>query len=267
MILQASGATVRYPGAERNALTDAELGIAAGELVAVVGPNGGGKTTLVRALLGLSPLTSGTVTLDGRPIHSWRRGELAQVVALVPQLEDTPFSWRVGEIVGFGRYARRGPLEAMRPEDIAAVDRALERCDVGTLRTRRIETLSGGEWQRVRIARALAQEPRILVLDEPTASLDLGHEMELFELVSRLVTGGLAALVVTHDLNLASRYAARILLLDGGRLVATGPPGEVMRADLLSRVFRWPVAVARLEDGSPQVLALRPGSEQQSHYS
>jgi iron complex transport system ATP-binding protein len=266
MILQASGATVRYPAAAGNALTDAEFSIGAGELVAVVGPNGGGKTTLVRALLGLAPLARGTVTLDGRPIHAWRRGELARVIALVPQLEDTPFSWRVGEIVGFGRYARRGPLEAMGADDIAAVDRALVRCDVVSLRARRIETLSGGEWQRVRIARALAQEPELLVLDEPTASLDLGHEMELFELVSGLVASGLAALVVTHDLNLASRYAGRILLLDGGRLVAAGPPGEVLRADLLSRVFRWPVAVRPLEDGTPQVLALRPGPER-SHYS
>jgi ABC-type cobalamin/Fe3+-siderophores transport system ATPase subunit len=266
MILQANGVTVRYPAATVNALSEAEFSIGAGELVAVVGPNGGGKTTLVRALLGLAPLAQGTVTLDGKPIQAWRRGELARIVALVPQLEDTPFSWRVGEIVGFGRYARRGPLEAMGADDIAAVDRALERCDVVSLRSRRIETLSGGEWQRVRIARALAQEPQLLVLDEPTASLDLGHEMALFELVSGLVAGGLAALVVTHDLNLASRYAARILLLDGGRVVAAGTPGEVLRAELLSRVFRWPVAVRPLEDGAPQVLALRPGPEQ-SHYS
>lgn len=266
MILQAKGATVRYPAATADSLTDADIAIGAGELIAVVGPNGGGKTTLVRALLGLAPLTRGSVTLDDKPIHTWRRSELAQVIALVPQLEDTPFSWRVGEIVGFGRYARRGPLEAMRPEDTAAVDRALERCDVASLRDRRIETLSGGEWQRVRIARALAQEPQLLVLDEPTASLDLGHEMELFELVSRLVAGGLAALVVTHDLNLASRYAGRILLLDGGRLIAAGPPGLVLRADLLSRVFRWPVAVMPLGDGTPQVVALRPG-EDPPHYS
>lgn len=266
MKLQASGATVRYPSAAADALAGADFGIAAGELVAVVGPNGGGKTTLVRALLGLAPLAHGTVTLNDKPIHTWRRRELAQVIALVPQLEDTPFSWRVGEIVGFGRYARRGPLEAMRREDTEAVDRALERCDVAQLRTRRIETLSGGEWQRVRIARALAQEPQLLVLDEPTASLDLGHEMELFELVSRLVAGGLAALVVTHDLNLASRFAGRVLLLDGGRVAAAGPPAAVIRADLLSRVFRWPVAVVPLEDGTPQVLALRPGTER-PHYS
>ena len=261
MNLSARGATVRYPGAAAEALADADLTLAAGELVAVVGPNGGGKTTLVRALLNLAPLVRGSVSLDGRPIQEWRRGELARNVALVPQREDTPFSWRVEELVGFGRYARRGPLEAMGPDDTAAVERALTRCDVIEFRERRIETLSGGEWQRVRIARALAQEPRLLVLDEPTASLDLGHEMELFELVRRLVAEGLAALVVTHDLNLAARYADRMLLLDGGRIAASGPPEAVMQAELLSRVFRWPVAVMPLLGGPPQVLALRPGQD------
>jgi iron complex transport system ATP-binding protein len=259
MKLDARGATVRYANALREALIDADLSVAGGELVGVVGPNGGGKTTLIRALLGLAPLVRGEVTLNGRSVTAWRRRELARVVALVPQLEETPFSWRVEEIVGFGRYARRGPLEALSAEDRAAVDRALARCDVEALRTRRIETLSGGEWQRVRIARALAQEPELLVLDEPTASLDLGHEMELFELVHRLVEEGLAALVVTHDLNLASRYAARMLLLEAGRVVASGPPAEVMRAELLSRVFRWPVAVQALGEGAPHVIALRPG--------
>ena len=261
MNLTAQGATVRYPGAAADALADADLTLSAGELVAVVGPNGGGKTTLIRALLNLAPLARGSVSLDGRPIQGWRRGELARIVALVPQREDTPFSWRVLEIVGFGRYARRGPLEAMGPDDTAAVERALTRCDVAEFRERRIETLSGGEWQRVRIARALAQEPRLLVLDEPTASLDLGHEMELFELVRRLVGEGLAALVVTHDLNLAARYADRMLLLDGGRIAASGPPETVLQAELLSRVFRWPVAVMPLVGGPPQVLALRPGQD------
>lgn len=262
MILSAEGVSVRYHGAATEALTDVDFSLGAGELVAVAGPNGCGKTTLARALLGLVPLERGTVTLDGKPVALWRRSELAQVAALVPQREETPFSWRVSEMVGFGRYARRGPLSPLDQEDRLAVVQALERCDVSTLAGRRVETLSGGEWQRVRIARALAQQPRVLVLDEPTASLDLGHEMELFELVRGLAAEGLAALVISHHLNVVARYAQRMLLLDAGRSAAAGPPGEVLQAALVSRVFRWPVSVVPLEEGAPQVVPLRPAPRQ-----
>lgn len=262
MILRAEGVSVRYPAAPADALVDVALSLGAGELVAVAGPNGCGKTTLVRALLGLVPLRRGAVTLDDLPVAAWRRAELAQTVALVPQREETPFSWRVEDMVGFGRYARRGALSPLTREDRLAVARALERCDVSGLAGRRVETLSGGEWQRVRIARALAQEPRLLVLDEPTVSLDLGHEMELFELVHGLVAEGLAALVVSHHLNLVARYAGRMLLLEAGRAAAVGPPATVLNAELLSRVFRWPVSIAVLPppEGAPQIVPLRPGT-------
>lgn len=257
MIVAAKDLAVRYGRADSDALSGIDLVLARGELVAVAGPNGSGKTTLIRGLLGLTELVRGTVLVEGRPLHSWRREDLAQLVALVPQREETPFSWRVLEMVGFGRYARLGALSPMSREDRRAVEEAMVRCDVAHLAHRTVETLSGGEWQRVRIARALAQEPRLLILDEPTASLDLGHEMALFELVQKLVGEGLAGLVVTHHLNLAARYADRILLLDNGRLVAAGSPVEVMLPDTLSRVFRWPVTVVTQED-APQVVPLRP---------
>ncbi len=259
MILQAEGATVWYPGASGPAVQDVDLTLAPGEMMAVVGPNGGGKTSLVHGMLGLVPLRGGRVTLEGRSIAAWTRKELAQRVSLVPQREDTPFSWRVEEMVGFGRYAHLGPLSPMSPADHEAIEQALVRCDITGLRRRTVETLSGGEWQRVRIARALAQTPALLVLDEPTASLDLGHEMELFELIAALVKEGLSALVVTHHLNLAARYADRMLLIESGRVVAAGTPVEVMRPDLLSRVFRWPVSVASLE-GAPHVVPARQDS-------
>jgi ABC-type cobalamin/Fe3+-siderophores transport system ATPase subunit len=258
MILRAEGVSVHYPGAPAEALSEVDLSLEPGELVAVAGPNGCGKTTLVRALLGLVPVQRGRVTLNDTAVARWKRAELAQVVALVPQREETPFSWRVAEMVGFGRYAKRGALSPMTRQDREAVEQALARCDVSTLAQRRVETLSGGEWQRVRIARALAQQPRLLVLDEPTASLDLGHEMELFELVRGLVAEGLAALVVSHHLNVVARYAGRMLLLDRGRTAAAGSPLEVMQAELLSRVFRWPVSTVLLEEGSPQIVTLRP---------
>lgn len=257
MIIRASNLSVQYRGQPRLALAQASIELAGGELVAVVGPNGCGKTTLLRALLGTVPIHQGEVVLSDRPLAQWRRMELARLIALVPQREESPFSWRVEEMVGFGRYVWRGPLSAMTAEDHRAVRDAIARCDLESFRDRRVETLSGGEWQRVRVARALAQQARVLFLDEPTASLDLGHEMELLELVRKLVGAGMAALVVTHQLNLAARFADRILLLSEGQVMASGSPAEVMRAELLSRVFRWPVSVGVSPEGRPQVVPLR----------
>jgi iron complex transport system ATP-binding protein len=227
--------------------------------VAVAGPNGSGKTTLVRALTGLTPLEAGEVLVEGRPLGRWARGELARVLGVVPQREEIAFPLLVEETVLLGRYARLGPLAAPSRADRVAVQAALERCDVAGLARRPVDSLSGGEWQRVRLARALAQEPRALVLDEPTASLDVRHEMELLELVRRLVDGGMAGLVITHQLNLAARFADRMLLLDRGRLAAEGTPAEVLTRETLGRVFEWPVAVTTWCDGSPQVVPLRTG--------
>jgi iron complex transport system ATP-binding protein len=142
--------------------------------------------------------------------------------------------------------------------DRAAVERALERCDIVALAARPVDSLSGGEWKRVRIARALAQEPRALILDEPTASLDVRHEMELLELIRTLVDDGLAGLVITHHLNLAARFAHRIILLDRGRVMADGSPAAVLQPDIVSRVFEWPVRITAGYDGAPQVVPLRP---------
>jgi iron complex transport system ATP-binding protein len=145
----------------------------------------------------------------------------------------------------------------VRPEDRAAADRALERCDVTALAHRWLWTLSGGEYQRVRLARALAQEPRLLVLDEPTTSLDVRHEMELFQLVRELARGqGLAVLLITHQVNLAARFADQLLLLAGGRCAARGAPDAVVRREIVEPVFGWPVAIERFEN-RPQMIPLR----------
>ncbi len=257
MILEAIGATVRYRGAASPALNNVDCQVAGAELVAVVGPNGSGKTTLVRALLGLLPLEAGSVLVDGRPVGTWSRAALARVVGVVGQQEEAVFRLTVRETVMLGRYAHLGPLAAPRQADLDAVTAALQRCDIVELADRPIDSLSGGEWKRVRVARALAQEPRALVLDEPTASLDIRHEMELFELVRQLVNGGIAGLVITHHLNRAGRFADRVLLLDRGAVIANGTPHAVMNRETLSRVFDWPVAVTTWSDGSPQVVPLR----------
>jgi iron complex transport system ATP-binding protein len=264
VILEARSATARYDAHAPLALDQVSCQVASSELVAVVGPNGSGKTTLVRALLGLLPLESGTATVDGRAVSAWSRRSLARVVGVVGQQEEAVFPLTVAETVMLGRYAHLGALGVPREVDREAVKSALLRCDILMLANRPIDSLSGGEWKRVRVARALAQEPRALVLDEPTASLDIRHEMELFELIRQLVDTGLAGLVITHHLNLAARFADRILLLDRGAVVAAGEPRTVMTRNTLSRVFDWPVAVTTLSDGSPQVVPLRPGERNQN---
>ena len=258
MILEGRDLTVRFPGAVRPALTGVSAGLPRGELLAVVGPNGSGKTTLLRALLGLAPCERGQAWLKGRSVADWSREEIARAVGVVTQREEHLFPLRVREAVMLGRYARLGPVRPEGAADHAAVDLAMRRCDVDWLEHRLVDTLSGGEWQRVRVARALAQEPEALVLDEPTAALDVRHEMEVFELIRRLVTDGLAGLIVTHHLNLASRYADRMLLLSEGVVAAEGAPADVLRQEIVTRVFGWPVAVSAWPDGSPQVAPLRP---------
>lgn len=255
MILRADAVTAGY---REPVLRDVTCAVEPGSLLAVVGPNGSGKTTLLRVLLGLLPPAAGSVALDGRPLGEWSRREIARVVGVVGQREEEAFPLRVEEAVFLGRYPHLGALEAPRAADLAAVEDAMARADVLRLRDRPTDQLSGGEAQRVRVARALAQEPALLVLDEPTSWLDLRHEMQLFELVRGLADQGLGALLITHHLNLAARYADRMLLLDAGRVVALGPPADVLTADAVSRVFRWPVARTAWSDGSPQVVPLRP---------
>jgi ABC-type cobalamin/Fe3+-siderophores transport system ATPase subunit len=257
VILEARSISVRYRIDRALALSEVSCGLSPGELVAVLGPNGSGKTTLLRALLGLVPLERGVTLVDGRPVGDWPRRLLARTVGVVGQQEETVFPLTVAETVMLGRYAHLGPLSAPGARDREAVATAMERCDVAQLAGRSVDSLSGGEWKRVRVARALAQEPRALLLDEPTASLDVRHEMELFELVARLVGDRLACLVITHDLNLAARFAHRIVLLDSGSVVAAGAPTEVLTPEILTRVFEWPVAVTRWSDGSPQLVPLR----------
>jgi iron complex transport system ATP-binding protein len=165
------------------------------------------------------------------------------------------FPQRVRETVALGRYPHLSTWRAAGPADDAAVLRALERCDLRLLADRWVSTLSGGEYQRVRIARALAQEPRLLVLDEPTTSLDLEHEMALFELARALADDGLGVLLITHHINLAARYADRILVLSRGIAVAEGE-ATVLTREVVEAVFAWPVRVEPF-DGRPQIIPLR----------
>jgi iron complex transport system ATP-binding protein len=242
---EARDLVVRYAPGTPPALNGVSMVVEEGAFYAVLGPNGSGKSTLLRALLGVVRPHTGEVSLRGIPLDRWHRRELARTVGVVPQLESVAFPLTVRELVAMGRYPHLGPLRAEGEADRIAIRQALEQCDVARLRERPITTLSGGELQRVRIARALAQEPRALALDEPTASLDIRHEMSIFELLRRSVDEGLTVLVVTHNLNIAARFADRLLVLDRGKVAAEGVAEDVLTEEVLGRVYQWPVSVQR----------------------
>lgn len=231
---------------------------AAGRITAVVGPNGSGKSTLVRALLGRIAPTRGRVLVDGVPLASLDRRAVAGTMAVVPQREEPAFPMDVRDFIALGRYPHGGAFSGHSAEDHAAIARAVERASVREFLGRRTDELSGGEWQRVRIARALAQGGRALVLDEPTTFLDIAHEMAVFELLDSLAREGHAVLLVSHQLNLVARFADHIVLLHHGSIAAAGTPAEVMRGEVLERVYEWPLVVSRDPAvGAPVLVPLR----------
>jgi iron complex transport system ATP-binding protein len=249
---------VRYPRAEREALSDVSFTAPRGMITAVVGPNGSGKSTVVRTLVGRMAPSRGSIRLDGDSLHDVPRHARARRIAFVTQREELAFPVLVEEYAALGRFPHLGLWRAAGAADRRAVDRALEEAGVGELRARRLDALSGGEWQRVRLARALAQGGDALVLDEPTAFLDVAHEMSVFELLDRLARGGRAILLVSHQLNLVARFAAVLVLLRQGSVVATGTPNDVMQAPTLERVYDWPLLVTHDPlVGAPALVPLR----------
>lgn len=264
VVFAARGLSFRYPGAARDAVAGIDLAVRAGEFIALLGPNGSGKSTLLRLLLGSLRATHGAVLYGGRNVEEWPRAELARRIGVVTQTEEIAFPITVRELVAMGRYPYLGAWRRETADDRRAITRALDRCEVGALAGRSVLELSGGERQRARLARALAQQPRSLVLDEPTAALDIAHEMSLFELLAALSRDGATVLVVTHHINLAARYARRLALLDAGRIVADGEPAAVLTRDTIETVYQWPVRI-RIEEGAPQVVpARRPQTQNQN---
>ena len=249
---------VRYPRASTDALNGVSLSAPRGSLTAVVGPNGSGKSTLVRALIGRVRLLRGVVRVDDRDASTVDRAELARNIAVVTQREELAFTVSVNDYVQLGRFPHLGIWRAAGTNDHHAIEEAIDAAGVRELRDRPIDALSGGEWQRVRLARALAQGGRALVLDEPTTFLDVGHEMAVFELLSRVARNGLAVLLVSHQLNLVARFADRIVLIHRGLVAAEGSPDDVMRAEILERVYEWPLVVTRDPAvGAPALVPLR----------
>jgi len=240
---QVERVTFRHPGAVRDALHDVTCQLAGGGVTAILGPNGAGKSTFVRLLIGLASPTSGSVQFRGRSLEKWPRGAIAREIGFVPQGEESVFPITVREVVAMGRYPHLGPWRAESDEDRRLVRHALEDVDAFPFADRPFSTLSGGEQQRVRIARALAQHGSAIVLDEPTAGLDVRHEIELFALLRGLAADGRTVVLVTHNLSLAARLADRILLFADGTLVAHGTAAAVLTGDTLSTVYGWPIDV------------------------
>lgn len=227
-------------------LEDLSLEVRQAELVAVIGPNGSGKSTLLRAITGRLPLRRGQVCLWGRPLPSWSIRDLARRVAVVAQEEPAPFALPVESVVAMGRTPHLGRFQRESETDRRVARQAMERAGVAHLAGRPFNELSGGERQRVILARALAQEPDLLLLDEPTSHLDIGHQVEVLDLLARLCREEqVTVIAVLHDLNLASLYAPRLVLLAGGRVVADGPPAQVLAEPVLASVYGTPVILGR----------------------
>jgi len=235
LLLQARGLAVDRGG--RLVLEGVSVGLFAGEALVVVGPNAAGKSTLVRALAGLLDPTAGEVRLLGRPLGEWPRDARARVLALATSEEEGPDALQVAEMVALGRYPHRGPFRPLDAADHAAVARAIEQTGIRPLAERRLGTLSAGERQLATLARGLAQEPRVLLLDEPAAHLDIGHQLQLFRTLDEVRRRGVGVLAVVHDLARAAQWADRMLLVAGGRVAAEGPPAAVLGSEAASRAF------------------------------
>lgn len=243
--LRAEQLVFDYPGPLR-AVDGVDLRVTAGELIAIIGPNGAGKSTLLSLFAGMQEPTAGRVFLGDRELTDCKPRERARAVAIVPQYLDRLPEVRVRDFVLGGRYAHLGAWGRARDHDREAVDSALQACDASTLADRMLTRISGGQRQRVLIARALAQEAPILLVDEPTNSLDPEHQLAVFELLARQTCEGRAVLVVTHDLNLASQFATRMVLMTNGRVAADGDAESVLRPEVLTDVYGDRLAYGRL---------------------
>jgi iron complex transport system ATP-binding protein len=253
-IVDVRGATFAYGDAL--ALREVSFAARAGEFVGLLGPNGAGKSTLVRIVAGLAAPRRGSVRLAGLdPVHAPRR-QVARVCALVPQEPRVTWPFTVREAVMMGRAPRQGLLAIPDRLDHGAVQGALEACDLVHLADRRLDALSGGERRRAFFARALAQEPRVLLLDEPTAFLDLGHQVAAMRLAQVAARGGLCVVAVLHDLNLAAAACDRVVVLSRGRVVAEGAPAAVLTEERVRAV--WDVPVWRGENAAPGAAVVLP---------
>ena len=246
-MLEVESLSFGFPG--RVVGREVSFTLAAGEVMCVLGPNGGGKTTLFRTLLGLLPRHGGAVRLDGAPMETLARAEIARRIGYVPQAQAASFAFSVREMVLMGRSAHLGAFASPGRRDREVTDDALDSLGIPHLADRPFGEISGGERQLALVARALAQEPALMIMDEPTASLDFGNQVRVLGHIGGLARRGIAVLFATHDPDHAFLCAQRALLLAEGRMLALGAPSQVIRPDTLERLYRVSVQVLRLAGG------------------
>jgi iron complex transport system ATP-binding protein len=245
-MLQADQVSFAYRSGAALVVDNVSLTIAPGSMVGILGPNGSGKTTLLKMLSGTLLPTSGNVIFDGRPLARWQRRDLARRIAMVPQETHAPFDFSVLDIVLMGRFPHLGTFALEGPEDLSIAKQALAATGTSVFEDRPFATLSGGEKQRVVIASALAQSPELLLLDEPTASLDLGHQLDVQLLLARLNRDrGVTMVLSTHDLNLAAGLCRDLILLRGGRVIAQGATDDVLTPESVRALYGVDVDVTR----------------------
>ncbi len=251
---------IQYSYARAPVLQDITFSVTPGDFFIVIGPNGSGKSTLMKLIAGISQPDKGMVKILERPVHSYRRKNLARQIAFVPQSVPIDFPFTVKEVVLMGRSPYQGMLGLENKEDMEKTQQAITFTGLAHLADRKMNQLSGGECQRVFIARAICQEPSVLLLDEPTAALDLSHQIRIMDLMEKLKSEKQITIVmVSHDVNLAAMYGNRLLLLDKGRVAKIGPPQEVLTYQNLERSYGCTLLVDKNPLGDVPRVTLVPG--------
>jgi iron complex transport system ATP-binding protein len=245
-------------------LHDIGFEVKPGEFFGIIGPNGSGKSTLLRLLSGVDPATAGNIKLQDKPIAAYSRKELARWLAVLQQDALPPIGFTVREVVEMGRYPFQNWLGEDTDDAAALVDAIIEKLDLGPLLERTIELLSGGERQRVALGKVMAQQPRLLMLDEPTTFLDIGYQIQMMDYIKGWQREtSLTVVAVLHDLNLAAQYCSRLLVVHEGRLAAIGTPEEIIKSELIAQVYGTePIVLKHPINQAPQIL-LQPGKQGQ----
>ena len=257
MILEISGLSVGYN--KRIVIDELSLNISPGRFYGIIGPNGAGKSTLFKAASGVLRPWKGSIKLNGKDVYHMPRRELANIMAAVPQFQEAFFPFRVREFVQMGRYPKRGRFGMLQGSDYQIIEESMHLMKIEALADKRINELSGGELQRVYISQALAQEPEILMLDEPTSHLDIGHQSIMLNLLKkRCLTIGIPIIMIVHDLNLAASYCDKLLLIDNGKVFAEGTPLEVLTERNIDIVYKTSVEIMTEESLKYPHIFLKP---------